>query len=204
MGNDSVYTLFLAVDLDKSYFASKASEHFFYTPSRSGQSLAGPIPISAGQGEIEKWLEKFFALTTYEISIPVMRDDSLAPEGKTGLIISVLFDYQLTRQVEQMGWYEDFKGLCEKLHHRYIGFIDLPGHEARHPAAVQLHSADHGKICRYFGWCHHRMGIQQPSHACGKPHPEDHEFRHHAGPGGVPGWPVDLQPCRATNIPAHR
>ena len=63
---------------------------------------------------IEKWLEKFFALTTYEISIPVMRDASLAPGGKTGLIISVLFDYQLTKQVEVMGWYDDFKNLCEK------------------------------------------------------------------------------------------
>ncbi len=113
-GNDSVYTVFLAVDLDKTYFASKASEHFFYTPSRQGQSLAGPTPIHGEQGEIEKWLEKFFALTTYEISIPVLRDESLAPTGKTGLIVSVLFDFQLTRQIDQMGWYEDFKTLCER------------------------------------------------------------------------------------------
>jgi phytoene dehydrogenase-like protein len=114
LGNDSVYTIFLAVDLDKSYFANKASEHFFYTPSRQGQSFAGPAPIHAERGEVEKWLEKFFALTTYEISIPVLRDSSLAPVGKTGLIVSVLFDYQLARQIEQMGWYEDFKALCEK------------------------------------------------------------------------------------------
>jgi phytoene dehydrogenase-like protein len=113
-GNDSVYTIFLAVDLDQSYFANKASEHFFYTASRLGQSVAGPTPIQAERGEIEKWLEKFFALTTYEISIPVLRDKSLAPAGKTGLIVSVLFDYQLTRQIEQMGWYEDFKALCER------------------------------------------------------------------------------------------
>ena len=58
--------------------------------------------------------EKFFGLTTYEISIPVMRDASMAPSGKTGLIISVLFDYQLTRHVEEMGWYEDFKAICEQ------------------------------------------------------------------------------------------
>jgi len=112
-GNDSVFTIYLAVNLDKSYFASKSSEHFFYTPSRSGQSLAGPIPIHDGRSNIEKWLETFFALTTYEISIPVMRDNSLAPAGKTGLIVSVLFDYQLTKHIEEMGWYEDFKALCE-------------------------------------------------------------------------------------------
>lgn len=113
IGNDSVLTVYLAVNLDKSFFANKSSEHFFYTPSRLGQSLTGPIPVQAGRGEIEKWLEKFFELTTYEISIPVMRDETLAPTGKTGLIISVLFDYQLTRHIQEMGWYDDFKALCE-------------------------------------------------------------------------------------------
>jgi phytoene dehydrogenase-like protein len=113
VGNDSVFTLFLALDLDKSYFASKASEHFFYTPVRKGQSAAGPIPRTGDRATIEHWLKNFFALTTYEISCPVMRDSSLAPEGKTGLIVSVLFDYQLTKHIQQMGWYEDFKTSCE-------------------------------------------------------------------------------------------
>ena len=113
-GNDSVFTMYLAVDLDKSYFASKASEHFFYTPSRAGQSQAGPIPINAQRSVIETWLKKYFSLTTYEISIPVMRDNSLAPAGKTGLIVSVLFDYKLTKYIEEMGWYEDFKAFCEE------------------------------------------------------------------------------------------
>ena len=112
-GNDSVYTLFLGADLPPEYFADIASEHFFYTPSRSGQSIAGEIPTAADRREIEKWLEKFFALTTYEISIPVLRDAALAPPGKTGLIISVLFDYKLTKLIREMGWYEDFKTLCE-------------------------------------------------------------------------------------------
>ena len=112
-GNDSVYTLFLALDLDKSYFSSRASEHFFYTPDRTGQSAAGPIPTGEDRQTIETWLKKFYALTTYEISCPVMRDSTLAPEGKTGLIVSVLFDYQLTKHIEQMGWYEEFKSLTE-------------------------------------------------------------------------------------------
>lgn len=113
-GNDSVYTVFLGVDLDKEYFSSRCSEHFFYTPSRSGQSQAGPIPVGQDQKSIEKWLEQFFKLTTYEISIPVLRDSTMAPQGKTGLIISVLFDYKLTRFIEEQGWYESFKTLCEK------------------------------------------------------------------------------------------
>jgi phytoene dehydrogenase-like protein len=114
VGNDSVYTVYLAVNLDKSYFERIASGHFFYTPSRRGQSQAGLIPIQAEREEIEHWLEEFFALTTYEISIPVLRDPSLAPEGQSGLIVSVLFDYALTKRIQEMGWYEPFKALCER------------------------------------------------------------------------------------------
>jgi phytoene dehydrogenase-like protein len=114
VGNDSVYTVYLAVNLDKSYFSHIASEHFFYTPSRRGQSQAGPVPIQAERDEVERWLKEFFALTTYEISIPVLRDPSLAPSGQSGLIVSLLFDYALTQHIEEMGWYEPFKTLCEQ------------------------------------------------------------------------------------------
>lgn len=114
-GNDSVFTLFLGLDMDPSFFVDIASEHFFYTPSRTGQTFAGPIPINGDRTAIEKWLERFFALTTYEISCPVMRDASLAPPGKTGLIVSVLFDYGLTKKIQEQGWYEEFKLLCESL-----------------------------------------------------------------------------------------
>lgn len=114
VGNDSVYTVYLAVNLDKSYFERIASEHFFYTPKRQGQSEAGPIPLRGERDEIERWLKEFFTLTTYEISIPVLRDASLAPAGQSGLIVSVLFDYTLTRHIQEMGWYEPFKALCER------------------------------------------------------------------------------------------
>lgn len=112
-GNDSVLTLYLGIDLDPSYFAGIASEHFFFTPSRVGQSEAGPLPNNGEKEEIRQWLEKFFSLTTYEISIPVLRDSTLAPEGKTGLIVSVLFDYRLTKEISEMGWYEEFKSFTE-------------------------------------------------------------------------------------------
>jgi phytoene dehydrogenase-like protein len=127
IGNDSVFTIFLALNLDKSYFADIASEHFFYTPSRSGQSLAGPPPVHAERSVIEKWLVEFFRLTTYEISCPVMRDNSMAPAGKTGLIISVLFDYNLTKYVDEMGWYDDFKALCEECMIKTLDASIYPG-----------------------------------------------------------------------------
>jgi phytoene dehydrogenase-like protein len=112
-GNDSVFTLYLGLDLDQSYFAGIASEHFFYTPVRTGLSAAGPMPIKGNWQTTKNWLEKFFALTTYEISIPVLRDKALAPPGKTGLIISTLFDYKITKYIEEQGWYKAFTSLAE-------------------------------------------------------------------------------------------
>jgi len=113
-GNDSVFTLFLALDLEPAYFSRIASEHFFYTPSRAGQSQAGPIPYGGDANAIREWLKKFTALTTYEITCPVLRDPALAPPGKTGLIVSLLFDHKLTKRVQDMGWYEEFKTFMEE------------------------------------------------------------------------------------------
>ena len=127
IGNDSVFTVFLALDLDPGYFARIASEHFFYTPSRIGQTAAGPIPVDGDRTTIENWLEQFFALTTYEISCPVLRDASLAPAGKTGLIVSVLFDYKLTKRIEEQGWYPEFKALCETLILKNLDASIYPG-----------------------------------------------------------------------------
>lgn len=126
-GNDSVYTLFLGLDLPTEYFSTIATEHFFYTPSRVGQTAAGKIPITENRETIEKWLEEFFALTTYEISIPALRDASLAPANKTGLIISVLFDYSLTKFIERAGWYEEFKSLCESHIIKTLNATIFPG-----------------------------------------------------------------------------
>jgi phytoene dehydrogenase-like protein len=114
-GNDSVLSFYLGVNLDKSYFENISAAHFFYTPSRAGQSSADMPPVEGGWEEINRWLKKYFALTTYEISIPVLRNPSLAPVGKTGLIISVLFDYQLTKHIYEQGWEELFLDAVKSL-----------------------------------------------------------------------------------------
>lgn len=113
-GNDSILTVYLAVDLPPGFFADIAGEHVFYTPSPLGESMAGPLPIGADHTTTEAWLADFFRLTTYEIAIPALRDESLAPTGKTGLIVSMLFDYQLAKQIEAQGWYPVFKSLAEQ------------------------------------------------------------------------------------------
>lgn len=114
-GNDSVLSLFAGTNLSKEYFGKISTGHFFYTPSREGISRAGTLPAEPTWEQVADWLERFFALTTYEISIPVLRDDTLAPPGKTGLILSVLFDYHLTRHIDEMGWTALFKDLTADL-----------------------------------------------------------------------------------------
>lgn len=114
-GNDSILSLFLTTDLDPSFFKSIATGHVFYTPSRVGQSKAGALPLSGTRSEIEDWLQKYLSLTTYEISIPALRDPDLAPPGKTGLIISILFDFNLTKRIADQGWYDEFKQFAARV-----------------------------------------------------------------------------------------
>ncbi|MFN6992028.1 MAG: NAD(P)/FAD-dependent oxidoreductase, partial [Fervidobacterium sp.] len=40
---------------------------------------------------------------------PVLRYKEAAPNGKAGIEVSLLFDYELTTMVYKRGWYEDFK-----------------------------------------------------------------------------------------------
>ncbi len=118
-GGDSVLTLYLTVDIDKSYFEEISGPHFFYTPKKLGLST---LPIeriknvggsyTEARDTVFQWIREFLQLTTYEISIPVMRDENLAPKGKTGLIISALMDHSLVKHIAQQGWYDAFKTLC--------------------------------------------------------------------------------------------
>jgi phytoene dehydrogenase-like protein len=116
-GGDSVFTLYLTTSLDPAYFEEKASGHFFYTPSPLGLSNAGIDELRAGgpggfvadKSVLFAWLRRFLQFNTYEISIPVLRDSRLAPAGKTGLIVSLLFDYSLAKHIRAMGWYDEFR-----------------------------------------------------------------------------------------------
>ena len=115
-GGDSVFTLFVEVDEPVESFKRIANGHFFYSPSKKG---LGEIRwseldrLSGGPGGLDRarilsWLDRFTALNTYEISVPALKDPDMAPEGKTGLIISILADYDLFKTVADAGWYEEF------------------------------------------------------------------------------------------------
>ncbi len=120
-GAESVFILYAGVNRPPAYFRQNGGEHVFYTPSRRGlgeTNHAERIHLienfdQKSKGEILEWLERYLKWNTFEISIPALRDPTLAPEGKTGLMASCLFDYSILEKVEKAGWYDEFKEVCE-------------------------------------------------------------------------------------------
>lgn len=114
---DSIFSLYLAVDLDKDYFTSRSTGHLFYTPDRQGQSSVSDrlmkVIGSKDKDELFKWMEDYLNVTTYEIAIPSLRNEALAPKGQTGLVISVLMDYQYIKVIQSLGLYDVFKKMTE-------------------------------------------------------------------------------------------
>ncbi len=113
-GGDSILTLFVGTNLDHTYFEKICGAHAFYTPTTEGLSSIPSWQEAAPKGKeaLLKWVGDYLANTTYEISCPALRDSSLAPEGKTGLIISSLMDYRLVRLISDAGYYDEFKQFC--------------------------------------------------------------------------------------------
>lgn len=116
-GGDSIFALFIGLDEPPEKFRSISNGHFFYTPLKKGlgethrsilKSLIDNFE-NTPKKEILKWLDTYCGLNTYEISIPALRDPSLAPKGKTGLIISMFFEFDLIKKVHEASWYEEFK-----------------------------------------------------------------------------------------------
>lgn len=118
---ESSFGMFIGVNRPSSYFRNLCGEHMFYTPSKVGlgdtnrkekQDLLNNFELKT-EKEVFDWLLKFCDLNTYEVSIPVLRDSSLAPKNQTGLMISCLFDYQLIKKIEDKGWLDKFKEVME-------------------------------------------------------------------------------------------
>jgi len=115
-GGDSVFTLYLEVDEPLESFKRIANGHFFYSPSRQGlgsthwSELQDLLKTGAAEDSTRmlEWLDRYLALNTYEISIPALKDAKLAPEGKTGLIVSILTDFDLFKMISEAGWYKEF------------------------------------------------------------------------------------------------
>jgi phytoene dehydrogenase-like protein len=115
-GSESVFSLYLEVDLPISYFSEIADGHFFYTPSRKGLGNIHRSELKemlSNWAETDKadvlfWMDRFLKNNTFEISIPGIKDPDLVPADKTGLIISFIIEFELFEKVKESGFYEDF------------------------------------------------------------------------------------------------
>jgi len=114
---ESVISVFLGVDESPEFFRNVSRGHFIYTPSRQGLGeLRKEIPerLKAGFAGLDRdaffsWLDSFIARNAFEISIPALKDPSLAPPERTGLAVSVLFDGEIARLAEGRGWLEELR-----------------------------------------------------------------------------------------------
>jgi len=121
-GGDSVFSLYLGINKPLKYFSSISNGHFFYTPKNSGIGEVNKKELTQilsnfenlSKEEILKWVDKYCKLNTFEISIPALRDPSLAPKGKTGVIANLFFEYDLVEKIKKAGWYDEFKSKLEK------------------------------------------------------------------------------------------
>jgi phytoene dehydrogenase-like protein len=120
-GGDSVFSLFLEVDEPLESFRKIANGHFFYTPSKSGLGETNRKELNellrnfknVKKEQIVTWLDKFTKLNTYEISIPGLKDPELVPPGKTGMIISLLAEYDLFKEIQKAGWLNELTSEME-------------------------------------------------------------------------------------------
>ena len=123
-GCNSILAVFMGVDLEPSYFSSKFGPHAFYTPSTEGLSTLPNWHDAAGKNDVAllDWVSQYLDRTTFEISCPPLRDPSLAPNGKTGVMVSTLMDVDLVRHMSQPDLYKRLKQLCTE---KISGILDV-------------------------------------------------------------------------------
>ena len=121
-GGDSIFSLFLEVDAPIESFKKIANGHFFYTPSLNGLNQTHREDLknilhnwdTTTKEEIYIWLDRYVEHNTFEISIPALKDESLVPQGKSGIIVSFLAEFDLFVKLKESGWYDEFRENLEK------------------------------------------------------------------------------------------
>lgn len=124
-GSDSILTVYLLLDTDADSLVQYLTPHLFYTPKLAGLSAQEHLAakekafsggrLTGSKEDFFAWLRLYLAHNTFEVSCPAMRDKTLAPAGKSALIISCLFEYSIVSQVKEAGFYDEFKQFCEKI-----------------------------------------------------------------------------------------
>lgn len=139
-GSDSVFTVYMTVEKNKAYFREICTGHFFYTPDKRGLSMVSKREIenfirdhtikpddTDWKNNVRQYITDYFKLNTFEIAIPALRDEKLAPEDRTGVVVSLLFDYTLAKKIDELGWTDEMKVLMEDLTIEILNESIFPG-----------------------------------------------------------------------------
>lgn len=109
-GGDSVIQLFLGVNLPNEYFRLKHTGHVFYTTKKKDLILLKEFISNAKKTDsIDEKLniiESYLRSTTYEISVPSLKDRSYE---ESSLEISTLMDYSVVEDSIRNQWYDALK-----------------------------------------------------------------------------------------------
>ena len=127
-GMDSILTLFVGTTLARDEANAACGTHAFFTRDLAGLSTLPSWNSTAADGmdALKRWIVAYLEKTTFEISVPALRDATLAPEGKTGLVVSTLFDYDLTKFMFDAGEYDALKKLAQETILRVLDQSILP------------------------------------------------------------------------------
>ena len=160
-GIDSILTLFIGSKLRAQEVNDACGTHAFFTSSLRGlSSLPNWREVEKdGIEALNRWAVSYLEQTTFELSVPALRDASLAPEGKTGLIVSTLFDYDLVKRFDDAGAYQELKELATETILRVLDQSILPHLSERveftlcsTPMTIERETGSlHGAIT---GWAH--------------------------------------------------
>ncbi|MGB7595737.1 MAG: hypothetical protein WBL80_09280, partial [Erysipelotrichaceae bacterium] len=136
-GADSILTLYVVSDKSPEAFRDTSGPHWFYTKRSEGLANLSINQIQDAQQRFTTdkqvlfdWIKEYLEYNTFEVSIPSLRDATLSPQGETGIIISTLFDYRLTKHIADLGYYEEFKQFITRTfidyfdEHDWLGFKD--------------------------------------------------------------------------------
>lgn len=171
-GMDSILTLFIGTTLTPEELEARNGTHAFYTPKTDGLSSLSCWREAQREGldALKRWVVSYLEKTTFEISVPALRDATLAPEEKAGLIVSTLFDYDLTKAFDEAGQYQQLKDIAQETILRVLDQSLLPRLVERTefalcstPLTIERETgALHGAIT---GWAH-----------TNHPMPAEHDF----------------------------
>lgn len=119
-GAESVLSIYYLTDCDASVLKDTLGPHCFYTANKNGLSnihlddIRKNNEFTKNKEILFTWLKDYLFYNTFEVSIPALRDQTLAPKGKSALIISTLMDYKLTEHIASLGLYDEFKMFVDK------------------------------------------------------------------------------------------